>query len=59
MKISLRRRQALMVEDDALSRKIDYILIFQEILTLEEHPNCITGGGETLGRSLPQEPEDI
>ena len=43
MKISLRRRHALTVADGAFSHKIDYILIFKEILNPEGHPNCITG----------------
>ena len=32
-----------MVEDGDFSHKIDYVTIFQEILNLEGHPNCITG----------------
>ena len=43
MKISLRRRHALMVGDGAYSNKIDYITILLEILNLEEHQNRITG----------------
>ena len=35
VKISLRRRHALMVEDGAFSHKIDYVTIFKEILNLE------------------------
>ena len=34
MKISLRRRHALTVEDGALCQKIDYVTIFWEILNL-------------------------
>ena len=43
MKISLRRRIALMVQDGAFSLKIDYVSIFWEILNLKGHPNRITG----------------
>ena len=43
MKISLRRRQALMVEDGAFSHKIDYVAI----LNIEGHQNCITGSRVT------------
>ena len=43
VKISLRRRHALMVGDSASSHKIDYVRKFQEILNLEGHQNCITG----------------
>ena len=32
-----------MVEDGALSHKIDYVTIFEEILNLEGHPNRNTG----------------
>ena len=32
-----------MVEDGALSEKIDYVTICQEIINLEGHPNCNTG----------------
>ena len=32
-----------MVEDGAFSHKIDYIIIFQEILNFEGHTNRITG----------------
>ena len=45
MKISLPRRQALTVADGAFSHKIDYIIIFKEILNPEGHPNRITGYG--------------
>ena len=31
-----------MVEDGALSNKVDYVTIFWEILNLEGHPNRIT-----------------
>ena len=41
MKISLRRRHTLMVEDGAFSLKIDYVIIFKEIL------NRITGSKVT------------
>ena len=30
------------VEDGAFSNKIDYVIIFEEFLNLEGHPNCIT-----------------
>ena len=43
MKISLRHRHALMVEDGALS----HVTIFKDILNLEGHPNCITGSRVT------------
>ena len=43
MKISLRRRHALMVEYGAFSHKIEYATIFFEILNLEGHTNRITG----------------
>ena len=43
VKISLWRRHALIVKYDAFSDKTDYVTIFQEILNLEEHSNCITG----------------
>ena len=48
MKISLRRRHALMVEDGAFSHKIDYVTIVLEILNLEGHPNRITGSRVTV-----------
>ena len=51
MKIFLRRRHALLVEDAAFSHKIDYVAIFKEIL------NCITGSKVTAiflsGLDLP------
>ena len=43
MKIILRRRHALIVEDGAFSHKVYYVSIFKEILNLEGHPNRITG----------------
>ena len=43
MNISLRRRNALMVEDGPFIHKIDFITLFGEILNLEGHPNVITG----------------
>ena len=43
MKISLRRRHALLFEDGAFSHKIHYVTIFLGIPNLERHPNCITG----------------
>ena len=43
MKISLRRRHALMIGNSAFSHKIDYVIFFSEILSLEGHQNCITG----------------
>ena len=42
MEIYLWCWHALMVEDDAFSRKIDYVTILKEILNLEGHPNSIT-----------------
>ena len=44
MKISLRRRHALLVEDGGFSHKIycNIYIFFIEILYLEGHPNCIT-----------------
>ena len=47
MKISLRRRHALMVEVGAFSHEIDYVTIFREILNLKAHPNRITGSKVT------------
>ena len=47
VKISLRRRHALMIGDGAFSHKIDYVTIFKEILNPEGHPNCITGSRVT------------
>ena len=47
MKISLRRRHALKVADDAFNHKIDYVTIFQEILNPKGHPNRITGSKVT------------
>ena len=35
------------VEDGAFSNKIDYVIIFEEILNLEGHPNRITGSKDT------------
>ena len=43
VKISLRRRHALMVEDGAFSHKIDYIANFWEIINLEGHQYRING----------------
>ena len=43
MKISLRRRHALIDEDEAFSHKKDYIAILMEILKPKGHPNRITG----------------
>ena len=43
MKISLRHRHALIVEDGAFSHKINNVTIFLEILNPEGHQNCITG----------------
>ena len=43
MKISLRRRHALMVEDGAFIREIDYVTFLEEILNHKGHPNGITG----------------
>ena len=42
MKIFLRRRHALMVDDGAFSHKIDYFTLFSDILNREGHPNHIT-----------------
>ena len=36
-----------MVEDGAFSPTIDYVKIFEEILNLEGHLNCITGSRVT------------
>ena len=44
MKISLRRRHALMV---AFSHKTYNVTILKEILNLEGHPNCLTGSKVT------------
>ena len=43
VKIYLRRRHALMVEDGAFSHKIDYVTIFKKILNRKGHQNRITG----------------
>ena len=43
VKISLRRRHALVVKDGAFSHKIDYFSNFLEVLNLEGHQNRITG----------------
>ena len=43
MKIFLRCRLTLTVEDETFSHKIDYGYIFQEIINPEGYPNCITG----------------
>ena len=43
MNISLRRHHALTVADGAFSHRIDYIMIFKEIVISEGHPNGITG----------------
>ena len=48
MKISLRRRHALMGKDGAFSRKIDNVTIFKEVLNRKVHPNCITGSKVTV-----------
>ena len=37
-----------MVEDGAISHRIDYVTIFKEILNLERHPNRITGSKVTM-----------
>ena len=47
VKIPLRGRHTLMVEDGAFSHKIDYVAIFYKILNLEEHQNLITGSKVT------------
>ena len=47
MKIILRCRHALIVEDGAFSHKVYYVTIFREILNLEGHPNRITGSKVT------------
>ena len=47
MKISLRRRHALMVAVGAFSHKIDYVAIFSETLNPEEHLNRITSSTVT------------
>ena len=43
VKISLRRRHALMVQDGAFSHENNYVTICWEILYLEGHSNRITG----------------
>ena len=43
MKIYLRHRHGLKIEDGAFSHKIDYVTTVLEIPNLEGHPNCITG----------------
>ena len=35
-----------MVENGAFSHKIDFVTIFEEILNLKGHLNCITGYGD-------------
>ena len=47
MKISLRRKHALTVEDGDISHKIEYVTIFKEILNTEGHSNRITGSKVT------------
>ena len=47
MKISLKRRHALMVEDGAFSHKIDYVTICLEIINLEGHLTRTTGSRVT------------
>ena len=42
MKISLRRRHALTVEDGALCQKIDYVKIFGEIINLNKGSRVTT-----------------
>ena len=42
--MSLRRRNALTVENGALSNKLDYVKTFKEIINLEGYPQRITGG---------------
>ena len=69
VKISLRRRQALMVEDGAFSHKIDQVKIFWEILNPEGHPNYITGnfaewvdfafGGASVVKGLRLQPAQL
>ena len=45
--ISLQRRHVLVVKDGAFSRKIDYVLIFRELLNLEVHLNRCIGSKVT------------
>ena len=47
MKISLRRRHTLMVEDGAFRHKINFLHFFWEILNLEGHLTRITGSRVT------------
>ena len=47
MEISLRRRHAQTVAIGAFSYKIDYVIIFKEILNPEGHSNRITGSKVT------------
>ena len=48
MKISLRRRHTLIVEDGALRHKRDYVTIFWGFPNLKGHPNSITGSKVTV-----------
>ena len=41
-----------MVENGALSHKIDYLTIFKEYLNFGNHQNCITGSGASLVEGL-------
>ena len=51
VKISLGRRQTLVVEDGAFSHKMDYFKKIMGILNLEGHSNCITGS-KVLARAV-------
>ena len=63
VKISIRRRHALLIDDGVFSQDIDYVTIFEEILNPEGHLNLITGskvttilhvGGVASGRVCAQ-----
>ena len=47
VKITLRHRHDLMVEDGAFSHEIDYVAIFKGIQNLKGHHNHITGSRVT------------
>ena len=38
---------ALMVGDEAISHKIDYVGTLYEIISYQGHPNCMTGSRDT------------
>ena len=47
MEISVQRRHPLVLKDWAFSHKIDYVLLFKEILNLEGHINRFVGSKVT------------